>query len=163
MASLESLCTLAMNNITFANQSLDFIVDMFNDEIEEIRLKAIRCLTRISSSKIKLRKDQIDIILSVLEDYSSDIREELHLMLSKCKLASIAALRSTVDSLLANLSRYPLDRESIWKCFQNLGQNNSYLTSTMVTELLTIHPFFKQTEKTLNDPECKYNFMLIYE
>lgn len=158
MASLESICNLAMNNPTFANQSLDFLVDMFNDEIEQIRLQAIKCLTKISSKNITLRKDQIDIILAVLEDYSSDIREELHLMLSKCKLASTDAIRSTIECLLENLSRYPSDKESIWKCFQNLGRNNPFLIAALVNELITIHPFFKQTEKTLNDPECKFIF-----
>lgn len=41
-ATLDSICALALNNSQFANQSLDFLVDMFNDEIEEVRLKAIQ-------------------------------------------------------------------------------------------------------------------------
>ena len=41
-ASLDAICALALNNAQFANQSLDFLVDMFNDEIEEVRLKAIQ-------------------------------------------------------------------------------------------------------------------------
>ena len=40
-ATLDSICALALNNGQFATQSLDFLVDMFNDEIEEVRLKAI--------------------------------------------------------------------------------------------------------------------------
>lgn len=43
-ATLDSICALALNNSQFANQSLDFLVDMFNDEIEEVRLKAIQVL-----------------------------------------------------------------------------------------------------------------------
>ncbi|MPC17311.1 Integrator complex subunit 4 [Portunus trituberculatus] len=41
-AALDAICSLALNNAQFANQSLDFLVDMFNDEIEEVRLKAIQ-------------------------------------------------------------------------------------------------------------------------
>ncbi|OTF75627.1 hypothetical protein BLA29_010645 [Euroglyphus maynei] len=156
MASLESLCKLAQIYPTFANQSLDFLVDMFNDEIQEIRLKAIQCLTKISGKNITLREDQIDIILAVLEDYSIGIREALHLMLSNCKLTSNVALRSTINSLRENLKRYPCDRESIWNCFRKLGQNNVYLTLSLISDLLLTHPFFRLPENPLDDPECKH-------
>jgi integrator complex subunit 4 len=39
---------------------------MYNDEIEEVRLKAIDCMTKISQL-IVLREDQLEIILGVLE------------------------------------------------------------------------------------------------
>lgn len=155
MASLDSICSLAQIYPSFAHQSLDFLVDMFNDEIQEIRLKAIQCLTKISRSNITLREDQIDIILAVLEDFSIDIREALHLMLSNCKLASSVAMRSAINSLLDNLKRYPSDKESLWNCFQKLGQNNVYLTFSLVAELLLIHPFLKLPETSLEDPECR--------
>ena len=37
MASLEALCLLAMEFPLFAVLSLDFLVDMFNDEIDTVR------------------------------------------------------------------------------------------------------------------------------
>lgn len=128
---------------------------MFNDEIQEIRLKAIQVLTTISTTNILLRDDQIDIILSVLEDSSPDIREALHQMLSHCTLSSVTALRSTIQSLLENLKRYSMDKDSIWRCFQSLGANNAQLVHSIVNELLMNHPFFRLTEKTLDDMECK--------
>lgn len=155
MAALESLCTLAQAFPSFAHKCLDFLVDMFNDEIQEIRLKAIQCLTKISRNGIILREDQIDIVLALLEDFSIDIREELHLMLGNCRLSSKTALGSTINNLLSNLKKYPSDRDSVWRCFQKLGQNNVNLTLAMVTELLAIHPFLKLTEKSLDNPECK--------
>nr|XP_027200245.1 integrator complex subunit 4-like [Dermatophagoides pteronyssinus] len=162
MASLESLCKLAQIYPTFANQSLDFLVDMFNDEIQEIRLKAIQCLTKISGKNITLREDQIDIILAVLEDYSIGIREALHQMLSNCRLTSNVALRSTITSLKENLKRYPCDRESIWNCFRKLGQNNVYLTLSLTSELLLTHPFFRLPENPLDDPEYVAILILIF-
>lgn len=65
-AALDSLCQLALSNPRFATLSLDFLVDMYNDEIEEVRLKAIDCMTKISQLII-LREDQLEIILGVLE------------------------------------------------------------------------------------------------
>ncbi len=162
MASLESLCTLAQAFPSFAHQALDFLVDMFNDEIQEIRLKAIQCLTKISRSNIILREDQIDIVLAVLEDFSIDIREALHQMISNCRLSSKRALKSTINNLLENLKRYPGDKESIWKCFQKLGQNNVHLSLSLVPELLTIHPFLKLTETPLDNAEYVAILILVF-
>ena len=65
-ASIDSICSLALNNHTFANLCQDFLVDMFNDEIENVRLSAIQSLTKIGCHII-LQEDQLDIILSALK------------------------------------------------------------------------------------------------
>lgn len=65
-AAVDSLCKLAISNPKFAVLSLDFLVDMFNDEIENVRLKAIASLTAISKHII-LREDQLETMLSSLE------------------------------------------------------------------------------------------------
>ena len=46
--------------------SQDSIIDMFNDEIESVRLNAINSLRKLSSH-ITLREDQLEIILGVLQ------------------------------------------------------------------------------------------------
>lgn len=65
-AAVDSLCELATQSPSFAILSLDFLVDMFNDEIEAVRLNAINSLRRISPH-IVLREDQLEIVLSVLD------------------------------------------------------------------------------------------------
>lgn len=47
-------------------QSLDYLVDMFNDEIELVRLKAINSLRQISAN-MELREDQLESVLNILE------------------------------------------------------------------------------------------------
>lgn len=49
---------------------------MYNDEIEEVRLKAIDCMTKISSM-IVLREDQLEIIVGVLEVFTSSVRANI--------------------------------------------------------------------------------------
>ena len=65
-AAIDSLCELATRSASFANQSQDFLVDMFNDEIESVRLNAINSLRKISHH-IVLREDQLEIIMGVLK------------------------------------------------------------------------------------------------
>lgn len=65
-AAVEAVCQLSMESAVFATTSLDFLVDMFNDEIEDVRLRAIDSLTRIAHH-ILLREDQLETILGALE------------------------------------------------------------------------------------------------
>lgn len=66
IAAVEALCSLALSSPSFAEKCLDFLVDMFNDEIEEVRLQSIHVLRQISTH-ITLREDQLDTVLAVLE------------------------------------------------------------------------------------------------
>ena len=151
MATLESITSLAEVFPSFGHQSLDFIVDMFNDEIEEIRLKAIQCLQKIGSKNIVLRDDQVEIILSALEDHNAVIREALHELIGSCRMESASALRSSIESLTRNLNKNPSDKHSLWKCFMNLGLHHPEFASNLVTELLGIHPFLDLPEASFED------------
>ena len=75
IATLEALCMLAQSSPSFVEKCRpDFLVDMFNDEIEEVRLQSIHSMRKISNN-ITLREDQLGSVLAVLEDSSRDIRE----------------------------------------------------------------------------------------
>lgn len=64
--SVDALCVQAVRSSRLAAKSIDFLVDMFNDEIETVRLKAILALTNILHY-VLLGDDQIDIVVSVIE------------------------------------------------------------------------------------------------
>jgi len=86
-AAVDSLCELATHSATFAKQSQDFLVDMFNDEIEAVRLNAISSLRKMGGH-LSLREDQLDIMLNVLKDANYDIRESLRDMLACCRVST---------------------------------------------------------------------------
>jgi integrator complex subunit 4 len=69
--AVDSLCSLAVKCPQFAAKSIDFLVDMFNDEIEAVRLKAILALNKILHY-VLLGDDQIEIVVSVIEVNFSD-------------------------------------------------------------------------------------------
>lgn len=160
MAALESLSQLSRLQPKFAERSMDHIVDMFNDEIEDIRLKAIQCLQIIDN--VALRDDQVEIILSALDSPSMDIREALHIMLARVNLSSAKSLRSCIESILYNLKRYPQDKLSIFKCFKSLGETHSNFVLLLVNELLAIHPYLKLPEQSLIDDNYIATLILIF-
>lgn len=149
-AAVDAVCQLSMENTAFATTSLDFLVDMFNDEIEDVRLRAINSLTRISHH-IVLREDQLEIILGALEDYSMDVREGLHRMLGSCTVASKTCLEMCIDKILENLKRYPQDKRSTFRCVQRLGSSHASLVLPLTTRFLAVHPFFDMPEPDVED------------
>lgn len=155
LASVDSLCQLALINPAFAQRSLDSLVDMFNDEIENVRLQAIYSLTKISKH-IVLRDDQIEVMLGSLEDYSAEVREGLHLMLGACKVLTRSCLTLVLDKVLDVLSKYPQDKLSAFGCMQKIGMKHPELCMSLTPQLICDHPFFDGAEQDVEDPACKY-------
>lgn len=153
-AAVDSMCRLALSHPPFAAMSLDFLVDMFNDEIEDVRLRAISSLTAISKHII-LREDQLETMLSSLEDYSVEVREGLHLMLGACKVSTQSCLLMVVQKVLDVLSKYPQDKHSAFGCMQRIGAKHPDICMSLVAQLLQDHPFFDTAERDVEDPACK--------
>lgn len=160
-ATVDAICALSLNNPDFAVLCLDFLVDMFNDEIEEVRLRAIDSLSQISAH-ITLREDQLETILGGLEDFSLDVRDGLRRILASCRLSTKNCLQMCVTSLLDNLKKYPQDKKSLYHCLQKMGSSHPSLTLPLVTTLLAIHPFFDTAEKSVDDPAYISVLILIF-
>jgi integrator complex subunit 4 len=58
MVIIDSICELSVQSDTFANRSVDFLVDMLNDEIDTVRINAINSLRKIGD-KIRLQEEQV--------------------------------------------------------------------------------------------------------
>ena len=161
LESIEALTRLSVQNAGLAATALDFLVDMFNDEIELVRLKAIDSLTRIAN-RISLQMHQLETILSALDDFSMVVREKLHLMLQASTIATKDGLQNVIQKLLENLKRYPQDKRSILVTFKSLGLKHADLTLPLVTQLLEIHPFFDTAEPDIEDPSYLCLLVLVF-
>ncbi|MBN3309563.1 INT4 protein, partial [Amia calva] len=161
IAAVEALCALAQSSPSFAEKCLDFLVDMFNDEIEEVRLQSIHVLRQISTH-ITLREDQLDTVLAVLEDSSRDIREALHELLCYTNVSTKECIQLALVELLKNLTKYPTDRNSVWKCLKFLGARHPTLVLPIVPELLSTHPYFDTPEPDMDDPAYIAVLVLVF-
>lgn len=161
IAAVEALCKLARSSPRFAEKCLDFLVDMFNDEIEEVRLQSIHVLREISTH-ITLREDQLDTVLAVLEDSSRDIREALHELICYTNVSTKECIQLALLELLKNLNKYPTDRNSIWKCLKFLGSRHPTLVLPLVPELLNTHPYFDTPEPDMDDPAYMAVLVLVF-
>ncbi|KAF2364489.1 Armadillo-type fold [Trinorchestia longiramus] len=159
-ASLDALSVLAEGSETFANQCLDFLVDMFNDEIEDVRLKAVQVLQRIVRH-IRLQEDQLDEILHALKDSWQCIRESVHTLIGSCSLATTACLQATINALMDNIRRYPQDVPSIQRCMVSIGCRQSGLVAGLVPQQLLTHPYFDAVQPSLHQPHYICKLLLV--
>lgn len=123
-------------------------MDMFNDEIEDVRIKAIDSLTRISQHTV-LREDQLETILGALEasfhhyffktdsfhylsviccTSSIDVRENLkqHAVFSNLESGDLFALSRRLGSfqtLEIGLSKNNLKNSKLNTCSPLIGSN----------------------------------------
>ena len=160
-ASIDSLTALSIKHPKMAASALDFLVDMFNDEIEGVRLKAIEALTAIADH-ISLQAHQLETILWALDDFSIIVREKLHEMLQASSISTKDGLQNVVNKLLENLKRYPQDRRSILLTCKKLGSTHAELVLPLVTQLLEIHPFFDTAEPDIEDPAYLCILVLVF-
>lgn len=160
-AAVEALCKLSLEQPSIARISLDFMVDMFNDEIQDVRIRAIESLRKMSAS-VTLQEDQLETILCALEDFSDEVREGLHATLAASRLATRNCLHMCVNRLIDNLTRYPQDKDSIRSCLAALGASHPYLTLPLVPQLLGRHPFFDTPEPDVDEPSYASVLVLIF-
>jgi len=74
MAAVDSICELSLRSRHLASRALEYLVDMFNDEIEEVRLNSIESVHKIIS-KVDLKEEQVAVPLEYL--YHSDVWSSL--------------------------------------------------------------------------------------
>uniref|UniRef100_A0A914HEW1 Integrator complex subunit 4 n=1 Tax=Globodera rostochiensis TaxID=31243 RepID=A0A914HEW1_GLORO len=149
-AAVYSLGKLAMGRPAFANACIDHLADMFNDEIQQIRLDAIRALTPVISHGI-LHRDQLDTILTVVDDATADNRMALHALLAKCNLTDSNCVLQCLKKLLHSLRRFPMDKFSIFSCLSDIGRRHPSLVQPLINDLLDIHPIFDTPEQSIDD------------
>jgi integrator complex subunit 4 len=75
----DSICELCMYSDQFTTKAVDFLVDMFNDEIDQVRINAIQSLRKIGTrTRLVFDGDQLEIVIGALEDADKAAREGTH-------------------------------------------------------------------------------------
>ncbi|CAJ0961347.1 unnamed protein product, partial [Mesorhabditis belari] len=159
-AGVYSLGKLAANRPSFALTALDHLADMFNDEIAQVRIDAIRALTPLVVHG-QLKKEQLNTILKCLEDALPETRQSLRTILVMGDFADVDCLRVSVRALMVNMRRFPQDRRQVFKCLSALGVRHAVMVQAVVMELLDFDPTFEPVEHHVNDLEYLAKAFLI--
>uniref|UniRef100_A0A183AMN4 Integrator complex subunit 4 n=1 Tax=Echinostoma caproni TaxID=27848 RepID=A0A183AMN4_9TREM len=160
-ATLATVTRIASLSARFAANCQDLLVDMLTDDIQEVRLSAIRALGAVGD-QVPLQSEQVAIITSALAEGSGRTRRRLHQLLSRCCLASAPCLISLLDGLLHNLRRYPQDRDSLWRCAASVGRRHSVFVETCLSSLLRTHLWLSGPDPSWEDPAYLTVLLLVF-
>ncbi|KAJ2833196.1 hypothetical protein GGI24_000938 [Coemansia furcata] len=162
-AAIESITELSIGSTEFAAKAVDFLVDMFNDSSDRVRLCAIRALVAIGDrSLIRLTEEQLSIALSAMKDASNIVREGIYAFLAVSVVARPDALTKLMAAIKSSLDKYPDDQMPIYKALMALGLSHSNVINTaFVRALLGISEHYLSREAKIEDTVYAGNVILL--
>uniref|UniRef100_A0A6B2KXX4 Clathrin/coatomer adaptor adaptin-like N-terminal domain-containing protein n=1 Tax=Arcella intermedia TaxID=1963864 RepID=A0A6B2KXX4_9EUKA len=149
-ATIDSICEVSLRSLKFCSRAIAPLVDMFNDEIDTVRINAMNSLRKLGSAA-KFTEEQTQIILSGLEESQQNGRFAVHLLIRSTQLTSTQCLTATIQALLLNLSKYPQDVDSIFQCSKCLGLNHPAYAALITEDLLRLDSRFIPRESNISD------------
>ncbi|KAJ1918792.1 hypothetical protein H4219_002411 [Mycoemilia scoparia] len=162
-AAIESITELSIRSSEFGEKTVDFLVDMFNDSSDIVRLNSLKALNKIGSQiPIQFNDEQLSIALSAMEDANPVIRESVHSIFKVSRMDSVKTLTKLVESLHGNIDKYPEDKTSIWETFKSIGElHSNIISSDFVCSLLNLSTQFLNREPSLEDSKYTANLIMI--
>jgi hypothetical protein len=149
-AAVRAIYSQAKRSPALAHEALDFLVDMFNDENDDVRKEAIATIALLASHYV-LQEEQLDAMLGILDDANTAIRRGMHALLGRITFKNHICLHVVIHYLLNNQSKYPTDTYSIWEALAGLGRHHGALAEYLCRRLLNTSVHFENPEPDLND------------
>ncbi|KAJ2747604.1 hypothetical protein GGI20_000429 [Coemansia sp. BCRC 34301] len=162
-AAIESITELSIGSSEFAAKAVDFLVDMFNDSSDRVRLCAIRALVAIGDRLlIPLTEEQLSIALSAMKDASHVVREGIYAFLAVSVVAKPESLTQLMAAIKSSLDKYPDDLVPIYRALKALGHSHSkVIDAPFVRALLGISEHYLSREARIDDTVYAGNVILI--
>ncbi|KAG0090050.1 Integrator complex subunit 4 [Podila epicladia] len=162
-AAITSICELCMHNPEFSLLAVDYLVDMFMDDIDHVRLNALTSLCKIGNkAPITFDTEQLQIALGVLEDADKDVREATHRMLEVITMATQDGMTSFLESVASNMRRFSEDQLSIYQCIRAVGRRHGPFVEILVPEMLHLDKMFLPIEENVEDMLYGGHLILIF-
>lgn len=98
LAAIDSIVALCGFDREFADNAVDFLVDMLNDEVRAVRVRAIAAVRRLALAGVVLTTLQLETVLGNLVELST-ARETLSLI-AALRLVGVSQLQAALVALL---------------------------------------------------------------
>lgn len=151
LAAVNSIRIQSLQSPSFRDHSVAFLIDMFNDEIDQVRVASIHAVQKQGAS-VTLSEEQLQVVLAILEDASSEVRQATRALLGATKMANIACVHASIQAMLANLARNPQDRDDIFATLARLGEHHAVFAEFIVEDLLRTRTPFLTKEPIADEP-----------
>ncbi|KND00027.1 uncharacterized protein SPPG_04373 [Spizellomyces punctatus DAOM BR117] len=162
-SAVDAVSDLVLVSTPFAQKSLEFLVDILNDETESVRLNAINSLRRMAHIQATTMDDsQIESMSLILRDADQTIRHAAHRLLGAVRVSSIETLRLVLSLLDQNLGRFPEDKLSLFQCAQEIGRGSAEMIDSLIAQLLNLDHRFLPKEVPLEDDTYMGHLIVVF-
>ncbi|RCH94569.1 Integrator complex subunit 4 [Rhizopus azygosporus] len=151
-ASIDSIGELCLYNEELTKKAVENLVDMFNDEIDKIRVNAIQSLRKIGTrSLVEFDEEQLEIAVGALEDKEPVARHATHDLFTVIRLTQQSSMTTLLTALEANMKRYPEDMLSIYRCLGRVGKRHDDYVENLIPHMLKLDRRFLPREPNVDD------------
>ncbi|XP_019705913.1 protein SIEL isoform X3 [Elaeis guineensis] len=131
----QSLGMLATFSIQFADNALNLLMDMLNDDAEAVRLQTLQTLFHMAThDHLRVQEKHMDMFLGLLADISALIRRAARKVLQLMMLPDIETFKSAINCLITNLETYPEEEEDIFSVLCYIGKNHGNFFAKLAKE-----------------------------
>ncbi|KAK1320658.1 hypothetical protein QJS10_CPA03g01417 [Acorus calamus] len=122
----DSLGKHSIFSLQFADDALNLMMDMLNDDTMAVRLQTLESMFRMAScDHLNVQGKHMHMFLGVLADISTQIRHAARKVLRLMKLPEPDVFfRFSIESLVTNLETYPEDEEDIFCTLFYISKNH---------------------------------------
>ena len=145
------------------SKCLNFLIDMLNDEINEVRIAALHGIQRFNKV-LTLNDYEVEIVLFNLNEDNPRLREEIYLFFGETTVSQGALFTKILNKLFDNLQKFEHqeDTEKIFSLVQKLGKSHSKLVSSIYLKTLNIDKRYLAKEPDQTDIVYVAKMILIY-
>eukprot|EP00474_Spongospora_subterranea_P009590 CRZ10048.1 hypothetical protein [Spongospora subterranea] len=134
--TIDAISSFGHHSPVFAGKSLDFLVDMFNDELSDIRNEAIRAVKAMLrySTETNLSPTQLETTLCNLVDQEPSTRYEALDLISSLRVLDLPSLQSVAVKLLQCLSSFPDSHRNTFDAIRTVAKNHSKAIPNLIQQ-----------------------------
>ncbi|KAJ0979408.1 hypothetical protein J5N97_014882 [Dioscorea zingiberensis] len=132
-AACNSLGMLAVFSVQYADDALNLLMYMLNDDVVIVRLQTLQTLFHMATCRrLVFQEKHMHMFLGLLADNSILIRGIARKVLRLVKLPTLEVFQSTVHTLVKNLEAYPEEEEDIFLAVFFVGKNHGKFAAKLV-------------------------------
>eukprot|EP00347_Sterkiella_histriomuscorum_P005629 403355867 len=153
----------------FANQvkdirprCLNFLIDMLNDEIDEVRTGALHGIAFFNEIS-ELKDSEVNIVLFNLTEDNQRLRDEIYRFFGMTIITKPELFQKLLNKLFENLRAFgKKDQHQIFQLLKELGNSHSQLVEKMFNKILGIDKRFQAIDPIWTDIIFVAKMILVY-
>lgn len=150
LACIDSIAHFAKQVPSIRKRCLNFIIDMLNDEIDDVRIGSLHAIQRFSSQLMTLDDYEVDIVLFNLNEDNLRLRQEIYTFFGEISISEGKLLFKLFEKLWNNLAKFG-DEEWILKLLSRIGKSHAHLISKLHHQILGFDKRFLVKEFNWSD------------